>query len=106
MREINDKYVFDESVLNSLQRLDGYTPVLFFDYGDYVNKLCDDTSLKNEFQQQLEKVVPHKVHTDYYYSMSRGKVLINNFSGITISDPSIHSYASQKNNTSWYRATH
>lgn len=106
MREINDKYVFDESLLNSLQRLDGYTPVLFFDYGDYVNKLCDDTSLKNEFQQQLEKVVPHKVHTDYYYSMSRGKVLINNFSGITISDPSIHSYASQKNNTSWYRATH
>ena len=106
MREINHKYTFDESLLNTIQRLDGYYPVLFYDYGDYVRKLCTDDALYDEFQQQLNKAVPHHVHTPYYYSMNRGKIAINTFSGITTSEPSTHPEASEVVNTSWYKATH
>lgn len=37
MKEINHRYTFDPSLTSSLQRLDGYYPVIFFDYGDYVS---------------------------------------------------------------------
>ena len=36
MREINGQYVFDESQRRDLQPMDGYTPTIFYDYGDYV----------------------------------------------------------------------
>ena len=49
---------------------------------------------------------PFKRNTDYYYSMSKGRVKIETFSGITISDPSISPEAAKKNETGWYTATH
>lgn len=108
MKQINDNYTFDNAYLSELQTLDGYTPTIFFDYGDYVDKLCDDQSLVSAFYAQLDRVVPFKVHTGYYYSMSRpGRPFpITTFSGITISDPSQSSRASDKIHTSWYKATH
>ena len=45
MKEINGRFTFDTSKLGQIQRMDGYTPVIFFDYGDYVAKLCSDPSL-------------------------------------------------------------
>ena len=38
--------------------------------------------------------------------MSRGKVKIETFSGITISDPSTNDLAFAKEKTAWYAATH
>ena len=38
--------------------------------------------------------------------MNKGKIKINTFSGATISDPSINSYATEKYQTAWYKATH
>lgn len=108
MKEINDKYTFDYSLLNSLQKLDGYSPVIFFDYGDYVSNLCADKDLLKNFNHQLERTVPsdYMKYTDYFYTMSKGKIKIETFSGITISDPSIHPDASSKEKTAWYEATH
>ena len=106
MKEINHRYTFDPSLTSSLQRLDGYYPVIFFDYGDYVSKLCPDETLVARFNEQLNRTVPFKRNTEYFYSMSRGEVKINTFSGITISDPSTHSLASKKEETAWYAATH
>ena len=34
MKEINQRYTFNEELTGELQRLDGYTPTIFFDYGD------------------------------------------------------------------------
>jgi hypothetical protein len=45
MKEINQRYTFNEELTGELQRLDGYTPTIFFDYGDYVSKLCSDPDL-------------------------------------------------------------
>lgn len=106
MKQINQQYTFDISLTNSLQRLDGYSPTIFFDYGDYVAKLCKDSELLEQFNEQLERTVPFKRNTDYYYSMSSGKAKINTYSGITISDPSTNSKTSSKEETAWYKATH
>lgn len=106
MKQINQQYTFDTSLTNSLQRLDGYSPTIFFDYGDYVAKLCKDSELLEQFNEQLERTVPFKRNTDYYYSMSSGKAKINTYSGITISDPSTNSKTSSKKETAWYKATH
>lgn len=106
MKQINPQYTFDTSLTNSLQRLDGYSPTIFFDYGDYVAKLCKDSELLEQFNEQLERTVPFKRNTDYYYSMSSGKAKINTYSGITISDPSTNSKTLSKKETAWYKATH
>lgn len=105
MKTINGLYTFDSSLTDNIQRLDGYTPTIFFDYGDYVANLCTDSTLLKEFNEQLERTVPYKTHTEYYYSMFIGTVKINTFSGITTSDPSTE-YTTAKQETSWYAATH
>jgi len=108
MKEINQKFDFDSLLLNSVQPLDGYTPVIFFDYGDYVTKLCFDSVLLQKFMTQLDCTVPpqFRKNTPYYYSMSGGEKKINTFSGVTISDPSINVKAAAKTTTSWHKATH
>lgn len=110
MKEINTRYTFDPSLTSTIQRLDGYEPTIFFDYGDYVSKLCTDPELLTLFNNQLERVVPsrYRKHTEYYYTTVSGRqqIKINTFSGITISDPSTHVWASTKAETDWYKATH
>lgn len=111
MKEINQQYTFDTALIDAVQRLDGYTPVTFFDCADYVSKLCPDPALLDQFTEQLDRTVPYKRNTEYIYSMilypkDNGKVKINTYSGITISDPSINSQASNKEETAWYKATH
>lgn len=107
MKEINGRYTFDSRLLDGLQRLDGYTPALFYDYGDYVAQLCEDPVLRQRFEKQLNRTVPFKRYTDHYYSAVNGRILkVNTFSGVTISDPSISYYAVKKTETGWYAATH
>lgn len=109
MKEINGTHTFDSSLLNSIQRLDGYSPTIFFDCGDYVTKLCTDTELLTRFKEQLERSIPYKRHTPSYYTMSNGgmQIPIKTFSGTTISDPTRDSEASgSKFQTAWYKATH
>ena len=108
MKEINSRYQFDVSKVNRVQRLDGYTPIIFFDFADYVAKLCPDNVLLDRFYTQLERTVPsmYSMHTKTYYSMSRGQVNIDTYSGVTISDPSQNAKAKTKTETAWYRATH
>ncbi|WP_458408794.1 clostripain-related cysteine peptidase [Bacteroides congonensis] len=106
MKDINSQYTFDPTLIGSLQRLDGYSPAIFFDCEDYVSKLCPDQGLLAQFKEQLDRTVPFKRNTDYYYTMTRGKIKIDTFSGITISDPSTSTEAAKKKETAWYIATH
>ena len=108
MKEINQKFDFNPSLLDRVQSLDGYNPVIFFDLGDYITKLCADLAILNRFMTHLERAVPPRLkkNTPYYYSMGGGMKIINTFSGITISDPSINTKTSEKNATAWYKMTH
>lgn len=72
MKEINGLYTFDESQRCDLQPMDGYTPVIFYDYGDYVAHLCGDPALLGQFQAQLERTVLYKAHTGRYFSAAGG----------------------------------
>ena len=108
MKEINQKFDFDPLLLDSIQPLDGYSPVIFFDFGDYVSKLCKDDALLQKFTTQFDIAVPPQLrkNTPYYYSMSGGKIKINAFSGITISDPSVNAKTTEKTATAWFKASH
>ena len=106
MKEINGLYTFDESQRRDLQPMDGYTPVIFYDYGDYVAHLCEDPALLSQFQAQLERTVLYKAHTGRYYSAAGGIKPIWTFSGITTSAPSINSQAADWMDTEWYQDTH
>lgn len=107
MKKINATFEFDETNQGLVQRLDGYTPVIFYDFGDYVKHLCNDETLLDEYNRQLERTVPFKTHTEFYYSQSAGKIRILDYSGLTISDPSTNGLALEsKKQTSWWKATH
>jgi hypothetical protein len=109
MKEINGRFPLDDTFQpGNLQRMDGYTPVIFFDYGDYAGKLCTDKDLLDRFKAQLERTVPsqYRRHTPFYYSMGKGAIKINTYSGTTISDPSTNPKAVKKTETAWYKATH
>lgn len=107
MAEINSRYTFTGK-LNTLQSLDGYSPTIFYDYGDYVEKLCPDEGLLEVFRAQLGRTVLHKVHTESYFtSLGYPSVRpIRTFSGLTISDPSLNVTAYPKDMTAWWKATH
>ena len=109
MKKVNDRFALDTHINYQIQRMDGYSPVRFFDFGDYVSKLCKDPELMAEFEAQFERTVPgkYKKHTEYYYySMSMGKVKVNTYSGITTSESSVSSSTQSITETSWYKATH
>lgn len=110
MKTINEKYTFDESLIDSLQVLDGFHEGMFYDFGDYASRLCPERALSNRLESALNSVVASKASTDSIYSNLYSRpvfVKVNNFSGITISDPS-QSPVAQKGikRTSWYKATH
>lgn len=96
MRQINSTYTFDHAQTDNLQILGGFEPTLFYDLGDYVDKLCNDETLKNQFNRQLQKVVIYSKSTEqiltYLYSKKR-YIDINHFSGITTSAPSTNPVA-------------
>lgn len=110
MKQINAAYTFDGSQRGQLQNLDGYSPTIFYDFGDYVTQLLTHNnaphSLVSEFENRLKDLVPYTTHTEQFFTASRGPLKIYRYSGITTSDPSISTKAIDKTNTKWHRATH
>jgi hypothetical protein len=92
--------------LSTVQKMDGYTPTIFYDLGDMMRKKCNNTYLYNKFVDQLDRTVPHRQHTRLYYTAAQGPLSISTFSGITTSDQSTNSRADSYSQTEWYKATH
>lgn len=99
-----------------IQRLDGYEKTIFFDMGDYVNKLCktpETQSMAREMQTALAQLVPYKSYTPYIYTALEqhypSTIPVNAYCGITISDPTQSDFENAlttKRETSWWKATH
>lgn len=110
MKEINAKYQLDESKLEDLQVLDGFRPRLYYDLGNYVDNLVPTGYLKEQFNNQLKKVVKSSGTTDLYISDLYGAentYPIQNFCGIATSDPSMSPVALRgREKTAWWQATH
>lgn len=108
MRQINAAHEWVADSIRTVQRLDGFDPVVFFDMKSYVKRLCaDDVTLFNQFEQQLQRTVPYAQCTSRFYcARSRMAYDITEFSGITISDPSFSYATRKKEETAWWKATH
>lgn len=107
MQQINAASKGVQVDINTIQRMDGYHPQRFVDYGDYVRTLCSDEQLMTAFEVQLERTVPSacRRHTPRFYTQN-GTILIETFTGLTTSDPSTSELCLSKDQTSWWKATH
>lgn len=109
MRQVNEGANV-EADADGMQVFDGYSPSLFYDLGDYVRHICRDEALLAAFLQQLAAAVPYKDNTPYYFTSLVGvngaARKITEFSGLTVSDPSLNPYANDKHTTAWWKATH
>jgi len=91
----------------SIQTMDGYIPPLFFDFGDTFDHICPDSSLLAQLHEQLNRTVPYKACTAYYYTaLLSMNIKINDYTGITTSEISVNVDAKSYNQTAWYKATH
>lgn len=111
MKQINSTHEELTNADSNVQDLDAghRTPTVYFDFGSYVNALCaDDEGTKAQFSSLMNELVPYKGCTDYIYSdYDRKELKVNEFSGLTISDPSQNSSAiNTKKQTAWWKATH
>lgn len=109
MKHINSLCDFNSAILSNLQALDGYTPAIFYDYGDYVRALLRQNgadSLLAEFDTRISMTVPFKTATERFFTASRGPLPLYRYSGLTTSDPSNSPLATSRTETAWYRATH
>ncbi len=111
MKEINSKYTLSESIdPETIQRLDAFSPNLFYDMEAYVDSLYPSGYLLDQFKNQLKLTVKAAGHTDYAYSALYHKetfIEIKNYCGLSISDPSQHSVAIKgREKTAWWKATH
>lgn len=92
----------DAGYLRSSQVLDGYSPPLFYDYGDYMVHLHLTEGEKAEMDELLRRVVPFAVHTPTYYSaFTYRQYPITYFSGLTTSACSLNAQAVHWSMTSW-----
>ena len=99
-----------------VQRLDGYEKTIFFDMGDYVNKICttpETQVLARDLHTALALLVPYKSTTPYIYTalgeLNYNTIRVNAYSGITISDPTKSDFEkalTTKKATGWWKATH
>ncbi len=108
MRQVNNRYAIDPASLDSVQTVDGFSPALFYDMGDYVAHLCKDDTLKAQFDDWMGQVVRSCAFTPTLYSaISDSFIHLGAYSGLTISDESVHPVALKgKERTEWWAATH
>ena len=91
---------------SNIQTYEGLSPHVFFDLGDYVDKMCADEEVKRAFNEQLNRTVLSKYTLDSFLSMygTSGKYRVNVFTGMNTSAPS-PLYRSAYEQTAWYQAT-
>ena len=105
MKEVNLTVDFDADILDGVQRLDGYRTPVFYDFGDYVARLCNDRQLLARFAEQMSKTVPCKAHTECFYSEQSGEIRIDSFSGLSVSPPTESNIWLGVLETAWWRET-
>ena len=118
MKTINAAAANEANLINweDVQRLDGYEKTIFFDMGDYVNKICttpETQVLARDLHAALAQLVPYKSTTPYIYTalgeLNYNTIRVNAYSGITISDPTKSDFEkalTTKKATGWWKATH
>lgn len=115
MRQVNATCTWNTANNYLLQDLDGsyFSPTVYFDFGSYARALFgSNLALYSQYRALMAQLIPYKGNTAYIYNASGTKTLVNEFSGITISDPSVNTgqygyhVATLKMQTAWWAASH
>ena len=115
MRQVNATCTWNTANNYQLQDLDGsyFSPTVYFDFGSYARALFgSNLALYSQYQALMAQLIPYKGNTTYIYNASGTKTLVNEFSGITISDPSVnigqygYHVATLKMQPAWWAASH
>ena len=115
MRQVNATCTWNTANNYQLQDLDGsyFSPTVYFDFGSYARALFgSNLALYSQYRALMAQLIPYKGNTAYIYNASGTKTLVNEFSGITISDPSVNTgqygyhVATLKMQTAWWAASH
>ena len=115
MRQVNATCTWNTANNYQLQDLDGsyFSPTVYFDFGSYARALFgSNLALYSQYQALMAQLVPYKGNTTYIYNASGTITRVNEFSGITISDPSVNTgqygyhVATLKMQTAWWAASH
>ena len=115
MKQVNATYTWNTANNHQLQDLDGdhFMPTVYFDFGSYARALFgSNLALYSQYQTLMAQLVPYKGNTAYIYNASGTTTRVNEFSGITISDPSAntgqygYNVALLKMQTAWWAASH
>ena len=106
MKEVN-KSLKSEYNRKDIQSYEGGDNHIFFDLGDYVDKVCDDESAKSRLKNQLQQTVSTKYSVDFFWStfINADYYPITSYSGLNTSAPSLLCRDSYYQ-TAWYKATH
>ncbi len=92
---------------DEIQTFEGRSRHVFYDLGDYVDKMCGDPALKAEFDAQMARTVPCKYTLGSFrsnYGTESGIYPITAFSGLSTSAPA-SVYRDSYAETAWDRAT-
>lgn len=92
---------------DEIQTFEGQSRHVFYDLGDYVDKMCGDPALKAEFDAQMARTVPCKYTLGSFwsnYGTESGIYPIKAFSGLSTSAPA-SVYRDSYAETAWDRAT-
>ena len=115
MKQVNATYTWNTANNHQLQDLDGdhFMPTVYFDFGSYARALFgSNLALYSQYQTLMAQLVPYKGNTAYIYNARGTATRVNEFSGITISDPSAntgqygYNVALLKMQTAWWAASH
>lgn len=105
-REMLQSHYADPGYLRTSQVLDGYSPPIFYDYGDYMAHLRLSDSEQARLEHLLQEAVPYRVNTPTYYSAYTNRSHpIEHYSGLTTSACSLHPYAVHYSSTPWAEET-
>lgn len=109
VKRINTTALREDVDVKSLQREDGISPTIFFDFKDYITQACTSNQLLQEFNQQFIMLLPFEAHTPFFYTAFdwNYKVDAGNSFGMDTSQPTINPQASELvKATEWWKATH
>ncbi len=112
MKHVNESFQLDENLRDSIQRLDGFAPVLFYDFMDYVEHVCTDPLLLNKMKNEMNILIKSTVSTDSIRTAvgvipGMRFIVPKTNCGISVSDPSTHPVTTRSHHrTAWYQATH
>lgn len=109
VKEINTKYTATSYDITTIQREDGISPSMFFDFEDYYAKVCTSAEQLQSLRNLLHITIVHERHTAEYFTAFADQYHqpATRSCGLNTSLPTMNADAAELlKQTEWYIATH